>query len=78
MLPHIWSNIKDIRFFSDDYLEIKEISRYLEEIIKERKSKEQENVDYKLFAPYYLIITDDYKNIKKINIINEIVDNKYN
>ena len=78
MLPHIWSNIKDIRFFSDDSMEIKEISRYLEEIIKQRKNKEQDKVDYKSFEPYYLIITDDYKKIKKINIVNEIVDNKEN
>ena len=78
MLPHIWSNAKDIRFFSDDSEEIKEISRYLEEIIKERKEYAKNDVDYKAFSPYYLIITDDYKKIEKINIIEEIVSSKVN
>ena len=78
MLPHVWSNIKDIRYFSDDSEEIKEISRYLEEIIRQRKEYEQNDIDYKAFSPYYLIITDDYKKIEKINIVKEIVNSKVN
>ena len=78
MLPHIWNNVKDIRFFSDDIEEIKEISRFLEEVMQSRKENEQNDIDYKAFAPYYLIITDDYKRIERINIIKEVVNSKKN
>ena len=76
MLPHIWNNTKDIRFFTDDYEEMKEISKYLVEVIQERKK--YDNVDYKLFMPYYLIITDDYKSVEKLKIITEILKSKTN
>ena len=78
MLPHVWSNLKDIRFFADDEEEINEISRYLEEVIGQRKNNEANDVDYKYFSPYYLIITDDYKKIEKINIVKEIVNSEIN
>ena len=78
MLPHIWNNVKDIRFFSDDIEEIKEISRFLEEVMQSRKANEGNDIDYKSFAPYYLIITDDYKRIERINIVKEIVNSKKN
>lgn len=78
MLPHIWNNAKDVRFFADDPEEINEISRYLEEVIGQRRGYEENDIDYKSFAPYYLIITDDYKKIEKINIVKEIVNRKVN
>ena len=78
MLPHIWNNVKDIRFFADNSEEIKEISIYLEEVMGQRKAYEENDIDYKSFAPYYLIITDDYKKIERINIIKQIVSSKNN
>ena len=72
MLPHIWNNAKDIRFFTDDYEEMKDISVYLEEDFKERIT--YQDVDYKMFSPYYLIITDDYKKIENLKIIKEILE----
>ena len=78
MLPHVWSNIKDIRFFSDNTEEIKEISRYMEEIMKQRKENKIQDNNNKFYSPYYLIITDDYKKIEKINIVNEIVNSESN
>lgn len=79
MLPHIWSNKRDIRFFSDDSDEMQEISRYLEEVLQSRiafgKDKE---ANYKSFSPYYLIITDDYKKIEKLNTVKEILKSKNN
>ena len=75
-LPHIWDDKKQIRFWAEDHNEMKEISSYLEEIFLNRM--EFENVDYKNFRPYYLIITDDYKKIQGLKIINEIQKNKRN
>ena len=81
MLPHIWSNKRDIRFFSNDRDEMQEISRYLEEAFQNRKMYYKDkgmDTDYKTFMPYYLIITDDYKSIEKLNIIKGIVKSKEN
>lgn len=77
MLPHIWNNTKQIRFFADDYNDMKEISKYLEEDLQNRLQYE-ENIDYKSFMPYYLIITDDYKRIENLKIITEILKTRIN
>ena len=73
-LPHVWDNSKKIRFFADNYNDLKEISRVLEAEFASRITKER--ATYKQFSPYYLIITDDYKNVKNLKIITDIL--KYN
>lgn len=78
MLPHVWNNTKQIRFFANDYDDMKEISRYLEEDLQHRLQYEENNVDYKSFMPYYLIITDDYKKIENLKIITEVLKAKIN
>ena len=75
-LPHVWDNTKQIRFFADDYDDMKEISSYLEESLNHRL--EQKEKDYKSFSPYYLIITDDYKRIENLKIITDILSAKNN
>lgn len=77
-LPHIWDNTKQIRFWAEDYNEMKEISRYLEAEIVNRLEYDYENVDYKSFEPYYLIITDDYKKIENLKIISQILECRKN
>ncbi len=77
MLPHVWDNTKQIRFFADEYNDMQEISKYLEEDFMHRMSFEKE-VDYKVFSPYYLIITDDYKKVEKLKIIRDILKTKVN
>ena len=81
MLPYVWSNANEIRFFSDDYDEMEEISRYLEEEFSTRNNFVKDNnadINYKVFSPYYLIITDDYKTIEGLKIVNEILNAKRN
>ena len=76
-LPHVWDEQKQIRFWTDDYEEMKDISRYLEEELNNRRQYE-DKFDYRSFAPYYLIITDDYKKIENLKIITEILNSKRN
>lgn len=76
MLPHIWNNRKNVRFFSDDYDEMQEISNYLEDVFKERITAN--DLSYNQVSPYYLIITDDYKTIEKLKIVQEIMETKQN
>lgn len=71
MLPHLWNSSREIRFFADNYDDMKEVSQYLEEVLKSRIESEAE--DYKSFMPYYLIITDDYKKIENLKLIKEIL-----
>lgn len=76
MLPHIWDDSKKIRYFADDYDDMKEIARNLENDLRERQNDEEPN--YKKYSPYYLIITDDYKKIENLRVINEILKTKEN
>lgn len=74
MFPYVWNDAKDFRFFEDDAKSMEEVSKYLEEEFEKRTSGEQNSDvnDYKRFAPYYLIITDDYRRIENLKIINKI------
>lgn len=75
-LPHIWNNSKQVRFWAENYDDMKEISGYLEEEFSKRLNSDKS--DYRLFSPYYLIITDNYKKIENIRIVNRILENKGN
>ena len=55
--------------------EWKNVSNYLVEELKRRKELVGENSDKGYVGiPYYLIITDDYKNTKSIQIIDDLVN----
>lgn len=71
-LPHIWDNSKQIRFWAENYDDMKEISSYLEAEFLNRL--ENEKLDYKQNSPYYLIITDDYKKIENLRIVQQILE----
>ena len=70
IVPHIWDADKKIRFFASTPEEHLEVATYLEEIYKDRV----ENKDIEI-SPYYLIITDNYLNIKNLGIIDTIIEN---
>ena len=80
-LPHVWDDSKQIRFFGSNHKEIKEISQYLEEVIGERSADDNDGMisisrrqkDYRMFDSYYLIITDDYRNLKNVRILNRVL-----
>lgn len=76
MLPHIWESSHSIRFFADEYDDMKEISQYLEEVHKSRLQSNAES--YKSYMPYYLIITDNYKKVENLSIIKQILRYKVN
>ena len=76
-LPHIWDNSRQIRFWAENYNDMQEISRYLEQEISNRL-EQKDSYDYKAFKTYYLIITDDYKKIENLKIITKILKLKRN
>lgn len=83
-LPHAWSDDKKTRFFATTAEEMKNISFYLEQIVKARfakpesgensaKEKFSENEKYKAFGTYYLIITDNYKVARNLQAVENII-----
>ena len=84
ILPHMWSNARDIRFYADSYEDMSKISFYLEQAYMARKYSDEDgkrvekNVDYKHASPYYLIIVDNIRKNKGIEIINKILNEENN
>lgn len=79
ILPHMWSNARDVRFFADNYDDMTKISFYLEQVFTSRKYSEEDgqraetNITYKNVSPYYLIIVDNIKKNKNVEIINKVL-----
>ena len=79
ILPHTWSDSKDIRFFAKDYDEMNKISFYLEQVFTARKYSQDDDkqvetdITYKNVRPYYLIIIDNIKKTKNIDIVDKIL-----
>ena len=84
MLPHCFSNNKEIRFFSDELEDAKVISSYLEKefikrVTEQAKSEEVETeVKETTFLPYYIIITDDFPKTRRLGISEMILKTKGN
>lgn len=81
LIPHIWNNAKTVRYFGNDYEEIKEIETDLMLEYKTRVNSKQQDYssnENNNFAPYYLIITDNYLSIKDLPLVQNLVENKNN
>ena len=78
--PHCWDNSKNFRYFASNIDDAKAISLELEKSMQARKFRdnngkmELSGVDYHKYKPYYLIITDDYKQIRDIDIIKDVTE----
>ena len=74
-LNHSFSNDKSVRFFSTNRENAKTIIDYLNIELQNRIELSKE--EPRLFKPYYLIITDDYSQVKSLNFIDLIseIDN---
>ena len=79
ILPHVWSNDKQMRFFATEYEEMKEVSAYLDRILQSRIGGEGNNQkDYKGHTPYYILITDNYREAKSLEVIANALKQKTN
>ena len=84
ILPHTWSNNKDIRFFASNYDEMSKLSFYLEQVYMNRKYSDNDekrvetDINYKNVQPYYLIIVDNIKKVKNIEIIDKVLKENRN
>lgn len=80
LMPHNFNKDKSLRFFSTNFDDSREISSYLQKILKSRKDAKINSKDdpYKQFDTYYIVITDDYKLVKDNPIIEEILNSEQN
>ena len=79
MLPYLWNDEKNIRFFSDNAKDRKELDNYLMEIYTERALDSQSNSKTSYVkSPYYLVITNNYRMIETLPLINRITRNSGN
>ena len=78
--PHNWSNDKELRFFAANLDEAKALSLELEKEMQARKYKDSNgkmeinNTDYHHYKPYYLIITDDYKLVRDVELVKDVCE----
>ncbi len=75
MTPHIWNESKELRFWADNIADMDAISNYLEQVFQARQDSKG---DYRAFSPFYLIITDDYKEIENLKVVSEILSDERN
>ena len=81
VLPHCFSNDKSVRYFATTIDEMKELSLHLEQQFQQRIRNQEgrnEEKDYTSFAPYYIIITDDYKMVRDLEIIKDVESQEIN
>lgn len=83
ILPHCFSNDKQIRFFATNNEEIKEVTNYLLKTYIDRRNALAQNntgntIDLKNCQPYYLIITDTFEKIRKNDFISIITEEEIN
>ena len=71
--PHLFSDDRSIRFFATTAEEYKEVCYYLKHIFDGRKENTSNNP---LFNQVYLIITDSFKKIRDIDLIEDILNCK--
>ena len=78
-LPHFWNNSKTFRFIGIDSDDINKVSNTLVQKLNERLSllgDKNNNIDdvlYKRFKEYYLIISDEVDYLKNTSIFNELL-----
>ena len=84
VLPHCWSNDKSIRYFASNLDEAKEISLALEQELQARKYRdvngkmELNTADYRRYKPYYVLITDDYKLVRDVELVKDVAEMQIN
>ena len=84
VVPHTWSDDKSSRYYGTNLDEAKEISLQLEKEFQRRKNVEENGKivlsekDYHYYRPYYLIITDDYKEYRDLDILKDVCESPIN
>lgn len=71
-LPYSFNNTRDVRFFSTNFEDVKNITEFLSIEFNARNSKDKK--DDERYKPHYLLIIDGYDNVKRNDFINKLVE----
>ena len=71
-LPYSFNNTKDVRFFSTNAEDVKNVTEFLSQEFETRNGKD--NKEDNRYKPHYLIIIDGYDNVKRNEFINKLVE----
>jgi S-DNA-T family DNA segregation ATPase FtsK/SpoIIIE len=89
-LPHVWSAKRDKRLYAENDNESLLLSSYLDQIFDKRVKITEENQEkekvvtaekkdlYKNYTEYYLIITDNFKEVKNVPIVDRLLNSNVN
>lgn len=81
-LSHNWDKKFEKRYFATNEDEMQQLAMFLEQEYESRISNRNESdksgAKYLNFNEYFLIVTDDYKMIRELPIINKILDSEVN
>lgn len=78
MLPHIWDNEKQLRFYGENENDYNDIVSYLNEELRNRLDEESYTKEEKKYYPHYLLITDCYQKIEYLKLVQDILKEKEN
>ena len=90
IVPHCWSNQKNIRYFATNVEELSSIANDLEKTFDARVSDSDDvkleddgsdntgKKDFADFRPYYLFFVDDMTSVRNVSLINKILHYKRN
>ncbi len=75
VLPHCFSNDKEIRYFAVDNDDYKEVCYNLERVFNKRvENFANSQVDVRKNKPIYLIVTDSIKSVRNFDLIKKILE----
>lgn len=75
-IPHIWDDEKQIRFMATNASELKEVSAYMEQVMKKRMNLHEE--EQKNCIPYYMIFAFDRSLSNKADMLKLLYQQKTN
>lgn len=80
ILPHMFSNDKQIRYFASNNDEYKELTYELDRIYDNRFNNDstKSSIDGNIYNPVYLIITDSFNIVRNYDFIKNIIESKNN
>ena len=82
--PHNWASNKSIRYYATNLDEAKAVSLNLEQVLQSRKYIDDNGQmtvserDYHSYKPYFVIITDDYKEYRDLDILKDVCESGIN
>lgn len=74
-IPHVWDDDKEVRMIATNPMELKQVSAYLENIVKQRAAMGEDAVEA---VPYYVVFALNRELANKAEMLKQIYREKHN